>query len=229
MKSFTSYRGKDAYHGEVAANYESDRASEPVWRIEHAWIERWAAGLPKGARLLDMPVGTGRFMPIWAGLEIEVHAVDISEDMLAVLRRSEYGKNPRLVIEKADAEALPYAPDSFDFVVCWRLLHLLPDPIMRRVVCELARVCRGRVLLEVFGVAQSTRRFERLKVWVRRKFFPSRPSRPKPWAHIESFTHTESGLQEAFELAGLRVVRAETLVEYSGSPVRIFELERCSK
>jgi ubiquinone/menaquinone biosynthesis C-methylase UbiE len=226
MSSDSNYSGKNAYCGQIATSYEADRVGEPVWNLEQEWMTRWASAVFPGARLLDIPVGTGRFVPIWLKRKAEVSALDISEDMLEVVRGREFGGNPSLVLEKGDAEALPHADASFDFVVCWRLLHLLPDAVARKAVGEFARVCRGRLVVQVFGVIMQPRRLDGLRTWIRRWLPRAKSSESTPWGHIENYAHSEASLRRMFEESGLRLLNAETLAEYGGRPVRIYVLER---
>lgn len=191
----------------------------------------WARCVPSGARLLDLPAGTGRFIELWRSRRAHVHAVDISEDMLAELRRR-WPAGDTLTIERADAEALPYAARSFDFVVCWRLLHLLPPEAAERVLREFARVCCGQIVLEVFNVisdgrvrvaARAVKR--KMRQWLGRSA-QAHPAIPDTaWAHITSYPQTEFGLQALFSRCGLKVKRAETLTMYQGTPTRVYHLE----
>lgn len=220
-----TYTGKTAYQGSIAANYDRDRVGEPVWQCEQAWFEAWSAGVPAGARVLDLPAGTGRFVGLLRARGARVHAVDISEDMLAELRRNWPAEGENLVVERADAEALPYAPGTFDFVVCWRLFHLLPPAACERVLRELARVCRGQIVLEVFGVETDgpvvvfLRTLKtRLRAWLR----PD-PA-PAPWAHITNYPQREPVLLRMIDRCGLQVAGCETLTVYHGRPARIYLL-----
>lgn len=231
MTDDSSYVGKSAYKGQVAVNYERDRVHEPVWLQEQAWMERWAKGISPGACVLDVPTGTGRFVGIFRGRGAEVHAVDVSEDMLAELRRRWPADDPLLTVLRAEAEALPFARDKFDFVVCWRLFHLLPVAVAARVLSELARVCRGRIVLEVFGVhagglltVTAGRMRARVRSWLR--LGRRSTAGQGPWAHITNYPHAERELQALFLLCGLRVVASDTLHEYAGTPARIYILER---
>lgn len=231
MSSDRIYIGKTAYRGEVAANYDRDRVTEPIWKEEQRWMEAWARCVPRGARLLDLPAGTGRFIEIWRARGARVHAVDISADMLAALRRRWPDGDANLIIERADGEALPFASGSFDFVVCWRLFHLLPAEVAERVLRELARVCRGQIVLEVFNVSQEGRLrllARAAKVKIRQWLGATSPrtvSSETPWAHITSYPQTEHGMRALFGRCGVRLNRAETLTHYQGTPTRVYHLE----
>jgi SAM-dependent methyltransferase len=229
MTDDQSYAGKSAYRGHVALNYERDRVKEPVWQQEQAWMERWAESIPAGARVLDVPTGTGRFVGIFRGRGAKVHAVDVSEDMLAELRRRFPPDGDNLLVEHGDAEALSYPAAMFDVVVCWRLFHLLPRSAVGRVLRELARVCRGRIVVEVFGVEFGSVVKARLRA-LRRLLGKLARRRPEiggaPWSHIANYAHREGDLCALFAGCGLRVIGIETLAYDRGAPARVYILER---
>ncbi len=54
-------------------------------------------------------------------------------------------RDPRVVYELANAEALPYASRSFDLVLCKEALHHLARPVLG--LYEMLRVCRHRAVL----------------------------------------------------------------------------------
>jgi SAM-dependent methyltransferase len=227
MASDPSYAGKSAYQGDVARSYERDRAEEPVWRQEQAWMEAWSAQVHPGEAVLDIPAGTGRFVGIFRSRGARVHAVDVSEDMLAELRRRHPPEPGALVVERQDAEALSYPDATFDYVICWRLLHLLPADAARRVLGELARVCRKEIIVEVFGVERGGP----IVAWARalRRSWRSRRGEPaddSPWSHITNYVHRESTLLAVFAQCSLRVDRVETLADYRGAPARVYFLRR---
>lgn len=229
MTPRSHYVGKTAYRGEIAANYDRDRIGEPIWQREQAWVESWARRVPSGSTVLDLPAGTGRFLEILWARGARVHAIDISEDMLKALRARSVPEGATLLVTQGDAEALDCADESFDFVICWRLMHLLPGDAMERVVCELARVCRGEIVLEVLGVDLGGRWGAAARAFKRRlrTCLGIRPKAgPKPWSHITNYPHREADLIALFSRCGLRLEAVERLMDYDGQPARIYLLRK---
>lgn len=90
-------------------------------------------------RVLDVGTGEGLF---WAdGHEFDVIGVDLRQEALVAAR------SRRIHVANASAFALPFANDSFDFVVAIEILEHLDDPAA--AIGELARVARGRGLITV--------------------------------------------------------------------------------
>lgn len=104
--------------------------------------------------VLDVPSGTGRFLPILAQFRMRVIAVDLSDEMLQEGRRhyERFPHSPCSVV--ASAAALPLADESVDAVLCSRLVHhfaLAKDRI--GIMSELARVCRVGAVVSFFDAA----------------------------------------------------------------------------
>jgi SAM-dependent methyltransferase len=96
--------------------------------------------LPSGPppTLLEVGAGNGYFsLPL--AEHFELTCLDLSEAML--------NQNPVSAARKmrGDAQQLPIANGSFDFVFCGNLLHHLPDPAL--AVREMRRVARQAVLI----------------------------------------------------------------------------------
>ena len=100
-------------------------------------------------RVLEVGAGTGYLLlNLWrAGYVGEAHATDISEGMLAVLRRNADRVGCRAETRPGDAERLPYGAEEFDLVAGHAVLHHLPNPAA--ALSDWQRVLRpgGAVLL----------------------------------------------------------------------------------
>jgi len=220
-----SYDGYTKYDERVARAYDADRQSEEHWRAEHAYVEQRARARRLG-RVLDLPVGTGRFLELLVGAE-SVIGVDISADMLSVAeerRRSLQMSNTLIV--RGDGLGLPFPDGFFDTVLCFRLIHLLPPALVPRLLSELARVSAGEVLVQVYAAP------ERRPGWYESPLVRPllailrrlRRSRPRPWSHIQSYPHSADFLEKSAAAAGLRLLRRVHLTDYAGSAVDVLEL-----
>jgi ubiquinone/menaquinone biosynthesis C-methylase UbiE len=78
-----------------------------------------------------------------------IRGIDISEDMLAVAREELGQSYDRCQIDLGSADSLPHADHSFDLVVCFRFFGLIPLAMARRVLSEIERVSRDKVIIPV--------------------------------------------------------------------------------
>lgn len=111
--------------------------------------------LRQNARVLDVATGTGAVaVELVRQHGCSVVGVDRSADMLAVARAriADRGLAPRIELQEARAEALPFADASFDALTVTYLLRYVDDPAA--TLRELARVVRpgGTVAMLEFGV-----------------------------------------------------------------------------
>lgn len=149
-------RHQHEYQGHEAVGYEDRRTTDAKWAAEdRALVELLDLACPHPASVLDVPVGTGRFLPHYLDRGHTVVGVDISTDMLEVARAKvpEALQNGASVdgasvdLATGDVTSLAYGDDSFDLAVCVRLLNLVDVDVVARAVSELARVSRGHVLI----------------------------------------------------------------------------------
>jgi SAM-dependent methyltransferase len=103
-----------------------------------------AAGVGAGTRVLDVATGPGVVALAARRRGADVTAVDQATAMVRLARAA--GLDAR----QARAEDLPFRNAAFDAVVAGFLLNHMARP--EAGVAELARVCRGRLALSVWGV-----------------------------------------------------------------------------
>ena len=168
-----TYRAKEHYRdAEVAETYDDQRFTSRkgrfVDRRERSLIADalHRSGVGRGARILDVPCGTGRLTRSLAVEGFAVTGIDVSEAMLARAAERMTGlavtDAPALAV--GDAEALPFGDASFDVVISLRLLGHLPPPARQRALREFRRVSRGHVIVAYYdrrsvqGLARRRRR-----------------------------------------------------------------------
>ena len=103
--------------------------------------------IPPGAQVLELGVGTGTSFPAYPR-HCEVVGIDLASDMLAQARAkiSTNGWSHLRVMEM-DALDLRFDDDSFDYVMAFHTVTVVPDPV--RMLAEAKRVCRpgGKIVL----------------------------------------------------------------------------------
>ncbi|HSG92018.1 MAG TPA: class I SAM-dependent methyltransferase [Pseudomonadales bacterium] len=140
-------------------------------RRELACILAGLDGIAPGARVLDLPTGTGRLIRPLLERGHEVLAADYSLYMLEQARAQvPEGQAGRVTFAQIDVMAIDLADDAVDVTICNRLLHHYPTAeLRRRALTELARVTRERLVVSYFSnLAVSALRFH-LGNWLRRR------------------------------------------------------------
>ncbi|MBW8744623.1 MAG: methyltransferase domain-containing protein [Sphingomonas sp.] len=121
------------------------------------------AQIGPGQSVLDVGCGTGT-LAIAAKRRVgpggRVTGVDASGDMLARARRKAARQGPDIAFVQGTAQDLPFAPASFDVLLCTTVLHCLPAAQRGECLAEMARVLKpeGRLLLVDFGGSAASKR-----------------------------------------------------------------------
>ena len=147
--SSESYTASTHYKGEVAKSYLRSRTRSLKWRREQRLMRKIIENLPKGSSILDLPVGTGRLMPYYAKQNQPVYGIDISNDMLSQGQEIHQGMDNIKGLIQGNAEAIPLSDESIDYVICLRLLNLVPLTVLKNIIKEFKRVSRKGIIIQV--------------------------------------------------------------------------------
>jgi ubiquinone/menaquinone biosynthesis C-methylase UbiE len=209
-----------AYTPDDARTYDRDREVEPLWHAENAYVADLVKQLG-ASTVLDVPVGTGRFLPFYAGAQVT--GVDLSDAMLSIATARVAADGLRhITLQQGSVTDLPFADRAFQLVVCWRLLHLLPPLVLRAALAEMARVCNGTLCVQVYERApQLERTTAWAKRWMRRFGLPfAGKSQLTPWSHITAYAHSRADIEAAAAASGLgSPLRRDDLGGYEGTRV----------
>jgi ubiquinone/menaquinone biosynthesis C-methylase UbiE len=113
-------------------------ARELVWEVGPVLVD--ACAIRPGDRVLDVAAGTGNVAIRAAERGADVVASDLTPENFAAGRREAAARGVELEWVEADAEALPFADDTFDAVTSCFGAMFAPDH--QTVAKELLRVCR---------------------------------------------------------------------------------------
>lgn len=160
---------------EAAQGYPSEYSHSWRARRELRCIEQFAETLRPGSRVLDLPCGTGRLSSILDRHGLHVVGADCSPWMAGAAAhnwetrmRSRPSVIPAPTFEVRQAVDTGYPDQSFDAVVCNRLLHHFREPEARTAVLrEFGRICRGPILVSFFNAFSIDAVRFRLKHWLR--------------------------------------------------------------
>jgi len=133
------------YFGAKATGYEEKRRKYPEWPHEHAAVARL---LRDAQTVLDAPVGTGRFAPLYVGRRVV--GLDASRDMLdlAAIAMRENGVAAELREHDLTRPLAAIVPAPVDVAVVIRFIGLLLPaevPVVLRNVLAVSR----RALVEI--------------------------------------------------------------------------------
>ena len=138
-------RLRESYDRE-AAQYDARRYISAEGRffsnLELTLLRSWLP-LGSGRRIFDMPAGTGRLSVALSQSGATVVGADISRNMLAeaaTKARSERAEHAHFI--QGSGTQLPFADGTFDAVVCFKFLHLVPNERKRAFIDELVRVLK---------------------------------------------------------------------------------------
>jgi len=125
----------------------------PEWRMNFAdYMRPHPPGFFDGISVLDIGAGSGRHAREATRLGAHVTAVDLGDS----IDTARANLPEQVMTVQADAESLPFAPKSFDFVMAIGVLHHLPDT--ERALRRIARFARpgGRVHVYLYWQPERT-------------------------------------------------------------------------
>jgi ubiquinone/menaquinone biosynthesis C-methylase UbiE len=208
------------YTGDVAAGYEEFRRASKSWQAEDAAVRQIfdSIDLPSGAPILDVPVGTGRFIPFFSSRGYRLLGLDLSPEMVAAARaKASSCSSCNAEISTGDATSLNLPDKSVDAAVSVRFLVHLELPTVETVLTELARVSRRYVIAHVrvreIGFSASVNRWVRRAIggW-RRHSGSGETSGPEIKVADKLATiHSREALEDCWTRAGLQLVRDLTV------------------
>jgi ubiquinone/menaquinone biosynthesis C-methylase UbiE len=140
----------DYYKGDIAKNYEAYRKPKATWGLEHKAVENYIYRQSDIESVLDVPFGTGRFVPIYLKKQLEIHGVEISIDMINVAKNILKENFLKCNVLAANSVKMPYKDNSFDLLVCARFITaIIPFGDVKASLREFVRVTKKYMILEI--------------------------------------------------------------------------------
>ena len=139
-----------SYYGKRAEQYNEKRVSGWDWQLEQSTVKQFLSELPDGMSVLDVPFGTGRFVPFYLEKNMRVFGLEKSPDMLMAAQKSLGEKYASCHVDLGDAVNLKYRDNYFDLVVSSRFLpHIISYQQARVALQEFCRVTKQYALLQI--------------------------------------------------------------------------------
>lgn len=159
-----------AYQSAIKAKEYHDRSMNARglrdlrYRLITSWERRairLALGQVPHARILDFPVGSGKLAPVLKELNADVTCADVSAEMLRLAKHtySSHGLEVSSFVVADLANAHQFATESFDVVVCVRLMQRVSDATRRAMLREIARLAPYAIVS--FAVTNAYQRMRR--------------------------------------------------------------------
>lgn len=140
----------DSYYGKAATNYEARRIKQAWWHEEHRQLENCLEELPNALEVLDVPFGTGRFLPLYSDRNHRVTGLDSSSDMIGEARKLRGQEISKCDMRVGSAMDLPFEDKQFDVLVSVRFLsEIVTFADARKALREFSRVSRSWAVLQL--------------------------------------------------------------------------------
>lgn len=141
------------YYGITAEGYETERIEKEWWQKENKVVEEILKFIPKGLSVLDVPFGTGRFLPLYDAHQMKVTGLDISYAMLETAKNLRKDLAEKCKLDVGNATKLPYEDNYFDLVLSFRFLDgIITFKEEKQAIAEFVRVSRKYLILELYSV-----------------------------------------------------------------------------
>lgn len=117
---------REKYTGEIASEYELRRSGSKKWNNEQDTVELFlhkVTDSQKVGGVLDVPVGTGRFIPLYKKLDLDATGVDVSEDMIAKAQKTANDTNYQISLQEGDILDISTIDSKPDVIINIRLLN----------------------------------------------------------------------------------------------------------
>jgi SAM-dependent methyltransferase len=217
----TTISNLEALKAKQKATWEAGDYGQIALSVEHVAGEFMARQpLQRGSQVLDVACGTGNLAIIAARRGCEVSGIDIATNLLAQAEARAAGENLNIDFQEADAEALPFADESFDLTVSMFGVMFTPQPDVATE--ELRRVTRpgGQIAL----ASWTPEGFIGKMFGIFKKHLPPPPAGvPSPMGWGDEAT-VRARLRDGF--TDVRLTRRIALMRYPLSPADTVEFFR---
>jgi ubiquinone/menaquinone biosynthesis C-methylase UbiE len=137
------------YLGALAEGYDGARARLAKWSSEQRIVEDILATLPPGSSIIDIPVGTGRFVESYYRMGLAATGMDISPDMIMIAARKAQKIGFNMPFYLADIRDINVADGVFDAAVCTCFLNWLDIDDAKQAFSELVRIARKSLIVSI--------------------------------------------------------------------------------
>ena len=216
----------DRYYGEKAKNYLKDRTHQGKWQKEQLIIQELLSKEPDGITVLDVPLGTGRFVDYYLKKNMTVYGLDISKDMLDAAKYILGSSYDKCDIKIGSADCLPYDDNQFDLIVSCRFFTILSLDMARKVLAEFQRVSKSKAYINIKFKKDTAINNSRWKRWKDSVIYLAGGT--PGWVKKKNMKEyiSEKELRDTFENFGFKIEDKLTIEEKIDSEYSFFILEK---
>ncbi len=140
----------DRYYGKTARNYEVIRSKQGWWAVEQREMKSLLELLPEGLSVVDIPFGTGRFVPYYIERGFETNGLDSSDAMIDQAREILGSQMEGVNVRRGFSTELPFENNQFDLLVSTRFLRdIITFADVKTTMAEFARVTKQYAILQL--------------------------------------------------------------------------------
>ena len=141
--------GGRKYKGDLATGYEAKRGGSAKWKSEELIVREMLDSLPAATSILDIPMGTGRFIPYYDERDFDdVWGYDIEPEMLwEAKEKLKAVKRPKCFhMAVANITKMALADNTFDVALMIRLERWLSKDDRTTALKNLQKWTRNRII-----------------------------------------------------------------------------------
>jgi ubiquinone/menaquinone biosynthesis C-methylase UbiE len=139
----------DVYYRDGVAGYFEPRANDPLYHAETEAIRAMLEDVPYGASILQVPFGTGRFVPLYLENGMAISGLDTSAEMLEAAKAALGRQFTSCHVTVGDPAAMTFADGSFHALASVRFLSSTTLGQAKQALREFARVTRKQAIFSI--------------------------------------------------------------------------------
>ena len=137
------------YFSNTAYRYDKRRENTDKWKKENQIIDQYIRHFSQKTRVLDSPIGTGRFMPLYKKYKFSVTGLDISQDMIDIARAKADKAGLEIEFKNTSLFETDIEDNAYDVVLCIRFLNWVDKKNALLIAQELARLSSRNIIFSL--------------------------------------------------------------------------------
>lgn len=137
------------YYSSTASKYDTRRKHNEKWIKENNIVDNYLSKFPAGTVVLDAPVGTGRFIPLYKKHNFRVAGFDVSNEMLALAKEKAQKFKIKIEFKNGSLFESGIPNSSYEVVICVRFVNWLHQENASKIIHELNYISSKNIILGV--------------------------------------------------------------------------------